>query len=262
MKNKKILMVVAIMVISIFIVCITFRSKALLINKLNSNIDNTEQSKDNNEVTDSEIGVDESISKDKLKSIENYMNLFDSIAFVKIVSQNTYNDDKNDFSQQQYILSEINILKGEDNTIDYLKTSKTYLKKIDFQEIFGFNIKDYYEPFSFVNELIKSQGFSSDLTNASLDKEMYKLTGQKSYILEEDSDIIQNIIKDLDYDKILDSYCYFTIKEAVSGESYINCITAQVTYTKNNIVSYSNLDFVIQIYNQDGSNHPDGDITL
>lgn len=257
MKNKK-KIIIAITIIFTIIICILFYVFASN-KKVLPDIDNDTI----NSKSDYDIGldIDKSINEKELKNIISYMNSFDSIAFVKIVSKEIYNDDStSEFSQSQYIISEIDTIKGKDNTIDYLNTSKTYEEEVDFEKTFGFDIKNCNDVFSFVNALTEAQGFNNEYTEASLDSALYKYTGQKSYILENDSKILQKMIEEIDYDEILDTYCYFTIKDSVRGDSYINCITAQVTYKYNNVVMSNNLDFIIQVYNQDGSNHPDGDI--
>lgn len=255
MKNKK-KIIITISIIFTLIICILFC--VFIVDKKdlpNSNKDAIKTESDD----DIDLDIDESISKKELENIISYMNSFDSIGFVKSVSGGTHNEDgSSDFSHQQYIVSEVNMITGEDNTVDYLHTSPTFKQKVDFKETFGVDIKDYYEPYSLANAVAEFLGVDCDYTKASIHKELYKYTGQKSYILETDSKVLKQLISDLDYDEIVETYCYFTVTDSVSGDSYINSITTQVIYKKDNIIHEKNFIFVIEIYNQDGSNHPDG----
>lgn len=253
MKDKK-KIIITILIIFTLIICMLLCMFVINKKKL---------SNDNKEITNSELendidlDIDESIGEKELENIISYMNSFDSVGFVKSVTERTYNEDgSDDLLRQEYIVSEVNLIKGEDNTLDYLQTSPTFKQNINFKDVFGVNVKDYYEPYSLTNAVAEFLGVGCEYTNASIHKELYKYTGQKTYILETDSKVLKQIISSLDYDEILDSYCYFNITDSTNGNSYISSITTQVIYKKDDIVKEKNFVLIIQIYNQDGSNHP------
>lgn len=206
---------------------------------------------------DENVDIPEKIDEKELNAIIEYMNSFDSVAFVKSSSANIFEGNDHAFSREQYIVSEVDLVKGTDETIDRMTGSETFEQKLNFKDVFGIDAKDYYEPFSLMKDVLKEQGINTDFLKASLDVEMYEITGQKTYRLENDSEIIQKMIENLDYDEILDSYCYFTVTDTTSGESYIQFIGAKVEYRKGNTATSKNLTLVTEVYNQDGTNTPE-----
>lgn len=241
-------------IVFILLICTFYLTNSKFENKKSLIEDESKKSDTLNE----EDNVEERISKKKLNEIIEYMNSYDSVGFVKVTSEIKYYDDGTyDFSQQQYIISEVNLIEAKDNTIDYLSTSNMYEQKLKFEDVFGLSVRDYYEPFSLVRDIIEKHGFNIELVNASLNEELYKDTGQKSYVINNDSKILKQMVEDLDYDEILNSSCYFDITDTASKHSYINFVTAKLSYKKDDIRYDKFITIVIEVYNQDGSNPTD-----
>lgn len=248
-KNKIIIAVIGIIaVIAIATICIITGTNS----KESSNDKNSVSTDELQHSTNDKDDIAE-ITESELNEIEEYMNSFDNVLIRKTVSRSVIQTEpeySRDFTALEDIITEINTIKNSDITRtqdDYIDDNEDNL--LDFEEYYGFDYKKYSNAYDVIVGLAEAQGINTDFTNSTFDEELYKGMEQKVYRLNEESDVIKDIISDLDYDEILESYCRFRVNEN-GPHSYISYISTTVKYMKDGEkISYI-IHFQISIYNE------------
>jgi hypothetical protein len=127
---------------------------------------------------------------------------------VELVERTTIEDGKNSETlYDTYVVSDVDLSNGTDNTADYHhELSESDELDIDgedipFRDAFGISYKglDGYELYE---KLLEEKGFSAKSLKGSLDEDFYKLTGVKSYLVENDAPI-KKLLAGETYDEIL-----------------------------------------------------------
>lgn len=226
MKNKKkiaiVLSIIAVIsLIIILLICIFTNEKSKLSDK------------------DSQASVS-NVDEEDIQLAEEYMNTFDDIVILKAVTKNIiYPDGTNDFIFDENIVTFLNIKDKTDITVtkdDYLTvTDGNYskLNQLDFTEVFGFDYNNYDNLYDTMIALTEAQGINTNLSNAIQDESLYQTANQNVYILNEQSKILNELKKTLDYDEILESYCRYRLNGDGIKSMYIGYINALVKYTKD-----------------------------
>ncbi|SHJ62161.1 hypothetical protein [Parasporobacterium paucivorans] len=115
-----------------------------------------------------------------------------------------------------YLLSDIDLKNGTDETTDYSNASVGDGFEIgngrttDFISEFGFDYKqmsgaEVYE------QLLDKIGITRDFDAAVFDQDTYEKTGQKTYVLDQGCDVTDKLIKGVDYDELISSKVFYQI---------------------------------------------------
>ncbi len=159
-----------------------------------------------------------------------------------------------------YIQAEINLIEGNDVTIDYTQASVGNdfqledAVTIEFSEAFGFDYRgmsgsDIYEL------ILWEAGIDQSLDEVTFDESTYEMTGQEIYVLENECEIINYLLQDVAYDELIGtevSYQMLKVTEESSSEYAIpEFYTAMVQYEVDGTVVTKNLFLQITIVNED-----------
>lgn len=222
------------------------------INTNNSNDDvndNNNDTENNSSVNTDDIDVTEiKFTDEKILNAQKYMNTFNVISIRKTISTNTITSEPEysaEFSKTEDIISTIDLSTMKDVTV----SSEDYLvdgaEQLNFEDIFGFNYKGYDNIFDIALASAQAQGFNLNLENCVLDEELKEQFNQYVYTLQDDSTVINTILKDLDYDKIINSVCIYRMS------NYISYFDARIQYEKDGKVVFYNLSIAIGLPESD-----------
>lgn len=196
------------------------------------------------------------IAENEILKIQENMDLSDKITIRKGISKDILNEDSIDSTIEEYIISEIDIIKNTDITKDYTNykdgQDTSELETLNFEDVFNFNYTKYDNSFDIIMNLLKAQGINTDLENATLDESLYEKFGQRTYRLNRNSKVLDNIISSLDYDNIIDSYCEYTL----SGDdtnSFIGYIDIRIKYEKDDKTMFYTVNYVIELFDENGN---------
>lgn len=166
------------------------------------------------EIKDNELP--ESVFADYEKSLVEANNIL-----VEKVIRTTveYTDGNYSTSYDSYVVSEVNFVKGTDDTEDFTSavSAKEYddslIKQVSFNEGFGFSYEGI-SAFDLYKTVLEKEGFDGKLTDVTLDEERTKLTGQNNYIINSEGSIIKRLLPDYESKDVIEKKAYFqTIKE-------------------------------------------------
>ncbi len=141
----------------------------------------------------------------------------------------------------RYYLSDVNLKNYTDSTSDYSQAvgvdafDDEKVAKIEFSDAFGFSYENCADLSEFFENARKGSGFDADLTDASYDEEKYSLNKEESYEFNGDCSILYTMLGDMDYDKLLQSTCYYTLSRGDDGAKYPVMFTAIVQYEKDGL---------------------------
>lgn len=245
--NKKIITIASIIIglILIIVLAVKFNNDDTtspdenpIIDKFND-IDKT----DSIIVHDEDGSVLYEFEDENLIDIVEYVNTFDYMTFIYYETEYIINNNQTELTDTiTHIVSDIDFIKNRDCTIDILKLEDNQdpftAPRLDFTETFGFDYKKYENAFDIVMKVAKEAGVSTDFENstpAEYNEQMYNEMYRKIYNLNnENLPIIQDIIHSIEYDKILETKCFYSTyysDEYKGGQ--IEYIIATVTYTKD-----------------------------
>lgn len=193
---------------------------------------------------------------EELLSVVDYMNTADYVTFRKTITEATITEETTtDIKWLQCIVSDVNTIKNKDITVDILSTPEGGEPIIDgnrpnFQDIFGFNYKEYDNVFDIVMKMAKTQGIGTDLENATYDEFLHTVAEQETYIFNDtELPIIKEILAQIEYDEILESNCQYTITESDAKDGFhLNNISATVRYKSNGETKIRSISLSIGIH--------------
>lgn len=140
-----------------------------------------------------------------------------------------------------YYLTDVNLTKLSDSTSDYTQCiseigfDDSKVQEISFVDAFGFSYQGCTSMAEFFELARKSSGFDYDMTDASYDEEKYELMKEESYEFNGDCSILYSMLGDMDYDRLIQSTCYYSLSEAEDGTKYPSMFTAIVQYEKDGV---------------------------
>ena len=207
------------------------------------------------ELVTSEVIVDEKETEAVTeKSVISAGNGYDKTSSDKAVSENTCvqvekictemtDDGKGgqELRYTSYYLTDVNLAKLSDSTSDYTQCiseigfDDTKVQEISFVDAFGFSYQGCTSMAEFFELARKSSGFDYDMTDASYDEEKYELMKEESYEFNGDCSILYSMLGDMDYDRLIQSTCYYSLSEAEDGTKYPSMFTAIVQYEKDGV---------------------------
>lgn len=140
-----------------------------------------------------------------------------------------------------YYMSDVNLTALSDSTADYTQCitedgfDDSKIEKVSFADAFGFSYQGCTDMAEFFELARKSSGFDYDMTDASYDEEKYELMKEESYEFNGDCSILYSMLGDMDYDRLIQSTCYYSLSELEDGTKYPTMFTAIVQYVKGDI---------------------------
>ena len=216
--------------------------------------------------------IEETVSEETVteKPVITAGNGFDSVTSDKAISENTcvqvekiftevVDDGKGsqELKYTSYYLADVDLTRLSDSTYDYTACvtedgfDDTKVEKISFAEAFGFSYQGCTDMAEFFEFARKSSGFDSDMMDASYDEEKYELMKEESYEFNGDCSILYSMLGDMDYDRLIQSTCYYTLSEAEDGTKYPSMFTAIVQYEKGG-VTYTKTAYLGFSYYKEG----------
>ena len=203
----------------------------------------------------SEVIVDEEETEPVTeKPVTSAGNGYDKTSSDKAVSENTcvqvekictemVDDGKGgqELKYTSYYLTDVNLTKLSDSTSDYTQCiseigfDDSKVQEISFVDAFGFSYQGCTSMAEFFELARKSSGFDYDMTDASYDEEKYELMKEESYEFNGECSILYSMLGDMDYDRLIQSTCYYSLSEAEDGTKYPSMFTAIVQYEKDGV---------------------------
>lgn len=156
--------------------------------------------------------------------------------------------DSNKTSYDSYIISEVDVLAGEDRTNDYSKfvsseeLDENKINEASFEEKLGFSYKGM-DGAEILIKTLEVCGFDGDIFNAEFDQKTYELTKKTVYFLGEECSVIDKLLDEVTYDEVISSNV--SIQTTVSNDGTVipDCLTASVTYRIGD-TSYTAIEFL------------------
>lgn len=216
--------------------------------------------------------IEETVSEETVteKSVISAGNGFDSVTSDKAISENTcvqvekiftevVDDGKGsqELKYTSYYLTDVDLTRLSDSTSDYTACitedgfDDSKVEKISFVDAFGFSYQGCTDMAEFFELARKSSGFDSDMMDASYDEEKYELMKEESYEFNGDCSILYSMLGDMDYDRLIQSTCYYTLSQAEDGTKYPSMFTAIVQYEKGG-VTYTRTAYLGFSYYKEG----------
>ena len=196
----------------------------------------------------------EDVNEDMVDLIE--LDSFDVARYLtveKVVRTQTEMEDGTVETQyDSYLLSDIDMKNGVDETTDYSDASVGDGFEIEqgratsFESELGFDYKKLDET-GFYEKLLSVIGINGSLDNVSFDEDTNELTGQKIYVLNDKCDVIDNLMMNVSYDELLSSAVSYQAKEDVDGVIIPDYFTAVVQYRVNGMTVTKNLFLQVTI---------------
>lgn len=118
-----------------------------------------------------------------------------------------------------YLLSDIDLKNGTDETTDYSKASVGdgfeigNGRKTDFISEFEFDYTQMSGAEIYM-QLLDKIGITKNLDAAAFDQDTYEKTGQKTYVLDQGCDVTDKLMKSVDYDELISSKVFYQITES------------------------------------------------
>lgn len=151
-----------------------------------------------------------------------------------------------------YLLSDMDLENGMDETMDYSEASVgegfeiEKGKQTDFISEFGFDYKqisgdEVYE------QLLSTMGIKENLNEVTFDQDTYDKTGQKIYILNQSSDVIDKLMQGVEYDELISSKVFYQVVEDENNSPVPDCFVAFVQYKEEGQIITKNLFLQVTI---------------
>ncbi|MDD3138681.1 MAG: hypothetical protein PHX08_06895 [Lachnospiraceae bacterium] len=154
----------------------------------------------------------------------------------KVVRTTTEDTDGNcETVYNTYLVSDIDLKSGIDETEELSKAlsgseyDEEKIKTVSFSENMGFSYKGL-SGLEIHNYLLKQEGFDGDLTIVSFDKETYRMTGQRHYVIQSVCSVIDQLMLRDNVDKVLEQKVYFQTTENKNGVVIPDYYVALVRY--------------------------------
>ncbi len=220
MKNNILPIVGGVLIVAI-VIGIIARNRLAVIKTESSDVGGVEHALYVTETEQSKIFTDDVVSAYKDAKRVN----------VELVERTTIEDGKNsETSYDTYVVSDVDLLKGTDNTADYHhELSESNELDIDgedipFKDAFGISYKGL-NGYELYEKLLEEKGFAMKSLKASLDEDFYKQTGVKRYLVENE-DPIKKLLAGETYDEILNR----KISVGMSENGMPEYFNVEVTY--------------------------------
>lgn len=156
-----------------------------------------------------------------------------------------------------YYMSDVNFTMLTDSTADYTECisevgfDDSKIEKVSFADAFGFSYQGCADMAEFFELARKSSGFDYDMSDVSYDEEKYELMKEESYEFNGDCSILYSMLGDVDYDRLIQSACYYSLSEMDDGTKYPAMFTAIVQYVKGD-VTYTKTAYLGFSYYKEG----------
>ncbi len=195
---------------------------------------------------------------EKILDIAEIANDFDYMTIVKTISETTMTNSGNEEEIISVHMSDIDLIRLKDCTIDRLAVGENdpfTAPRLNFEEVFGFSYKEYDNMFDVQMKVVKEAGIDTDFDGYDFSVIQHEDAEIGFYhITNENLPIIQEIIADIDYDKIIHTECNFNLYEdnddnfAKRGINYANAV---VTYEKDGVQKIRQITYRFMLHRED-----------
>ena len=161
-------------------------------------------------------------------------------------------DGSSDVSYGTYLMSDIDIAKKTESTVDYSNCSVGDDFDIegaistDFESAYGFDCKGL-NGWELYGQLLSEEGIDGELSKVTFDEDTYAMTGQKLYVVEDECTVTKMLLEDEKYDEVIDSQVSFQVSESETGTQIPEYFTASVQYKANNQIITKNMFLQVTI---------------
>ena len=195
------------------------------------------------------------VNLDDLSFVKEYLSQYNEIEIAKSISKKTFNEDgTTEIKYAENIITTINVKEKNEFTMtkeDYANCSDyTTVNKLNFNDYFSFDYTQYDNLYDLILAFAKDQNINTNLENAHLDDRI-NIQNQEIYILNEDSKVLKQIIDNIEYDEIIDSYARYSLTGDGFKEKGIGYFNAIVKYRKDNKIIYYNVILEFNIPDSD-----------
>lgn len=164
----------------------------------------------------------------------NLINTFDCAWIHKHITEGETNSDGSLVSDASELFDAYSLVSiGDKSDVTYL--DEDINNTVSFKDCFGFDYKDINNCWDLFYNLYSVDKIDMDYENANLDINTYFTLDEKYFVLKDSSKIAENLMKDVDYDEITDSYVSYeidTYKKGKISTNYIDSVSATIYYTK------------------------------
>lgn len=135
----------------------------------------------------------------------------------------------------KYLVSDVDFANHFDDTSDYAKAlageelEDSLVEKTSFLDAFGFSYENK-SAWDVLWELLMTNGFDQDMSDAAFDEDAHELTGQSIYMVNEKSSVLAELIDGVTYDELMESKVFYQTRALENGVIVPDCITAVVQY--------------------------------
>lgn len=215
-----------------------------------------------NAVLDTDGTLLHDFTDEVLVSIKDVSNCYDYVTIAVRENEMTFNENEEviDSNYTKYIVSDIDMIKGKDCTVNCLILEEGEdpfsAPRLNFVETFGFNYLDYENVFDVLMKFAKVTGVGTDLENSTFNENLFEGTGQQTYVLnDENLPIIQDMLSQITYDEIVYTNCQFTVNyeeanEFDDGGYALSNISASVKYVKDGITKQKNIIYSFGLHGE------------
>lgn len=171
----------------------------------------------------------------------------------KVIRTQIENEDGTVETQyDSYLLSDIDLKIGADETMDYSEASVgegfeiERGKQTDFVSEFGFDYKqisgdEVYE------QLLNTMGIKENLNEVAFDQDTYDKTGQKTYVLNQSNDAIDKLMQGVEYEELISRKVFYQVVEDEDNSQVPDYFVAFVQYKKDGQIITKNLFLQVTI---------------
>ena len=151
-----------------------------------------------------------------------------------------------------YLLSDMDLKNRTDETMDYSEASVgegfeiDKGKQTDFISEFGIDYKqisgdEVYE------QLLSTMGIKENLNEVAFDQDTYEKTEQRTYVLDQSSDVIDKLIQGVEYDELISSKVFYQVVEDEGKSQVPDYFVAFVQYKMDGQIITKNLFLQVTI---------------
>lgn len=171
----------------------------------------------------------------------------------KVIRTQIENEDGTVETQyDSYLLSDMDLKNRTDETMDYSEASVgegfeiDKGKQTDFISEFGFDYKqisgdEVYE------QLLSTMRIKENLNEVAFDQDTYEKTGQRTYVLDQSSDVIDKLIQGVEYDELISSKVFYQVVEDEGNSQVPDYFVAFVQYKMDGQIITKNLFLQVTI---------------
>ena len=213
------------------------------------------------EVIQEDAEIEQEVVEEASFNVSDEMYSSAAVLFVEKVvrTQIEHEDGSIETQYDSYVQSELNLIEGQDITTDYTNASigeNIDLEKVitaEFKEAFGFDYRGM-NGVEVYNKLLMDAGIDGNLNEVTFDETTHEMTGQEIYVLEDECEVTNMLLKDETYDTLVGMEVSYQMQqnteETVEPNNVPEFFTAMVQYELDGSIITKNLFLQIAIQAQ------------